>query len=535
MAFCPSLRYGVKGSQHPHGGGGPPPLPDENNVEGFEWLTGKVLERVLAANLLYKNTSDFCVDLDSSNHIFAVENPTGSWMWEMPCFSRLVDLGFFVDCESCAFGGARRKRTSFLVNDKRFKALAKMCPGESDEHQHEPWGLDENNEFNTAKEVEYPIGMCQAYAQVLTAIANEKGISLAASPMNHSIRPYSQVRGRKLPPIIPEYCKVVSILLNSPPTLSNKRTLSHRLGDIPMGQLLRTEAKQGGKSLYVFGIYRSCQSFANIACSLYHPFDFLHTLPDFLVECICMNLTLGPIEVCKRRLAQVTCKWRSLAEKLETQEQKDRSCMPASVRSILCNKRLNLLQCMADDIGWPDKSLFDELRSGFKLVRLAADSGVFKRAVKAPQFTEEELAKRSKFIRPFILGKMNSRSTSENNEELLELTAAEAGEKNWLQGPMSTDCVHKRFGDSWVPVRRFAVQQKAKIRPIDDFSENHVNEAWGCCEAITLHAKEYVVWTVAAFVKHCVFERTVHLRLRDGRELRGPVHDGWAKDDSAVL
>ena len=162
---------------------------------------------------------------------------------------------------------------------------------------------------------------------------------------------------------------------------------------------------------------------------------------------------------------------------------------------------------------------------------LAEDSGVFKRAVKAPQFTEEELAKRSKFVRPFILGKMNNRSTSEYNEELLELTAAEAGDKNWLQGPMSTDSVHERFGDSWIPVRRFAVQQKGKIRPIDDFSENQGNEAWGCCEAITYH----VVWTVAAFVKHCVFERTVHFRLRDGRELRGPVHDGWTKDDSAVL
>ena len=146
------------------------------------------------------------------------------------------------------------------------------------------------------------------------------------------------------------------------------------------------------------------------------------------------------------------------------------------------------------------------------MVGLAADSGVFKRAVKAPQFTEEELAKPSKFNRPFILGKMNSRSTAEYNEGLLELPAAEA---------------HERFGDSWIPVRRFAVQQKGKMRPIDDFSENQVNEAWGCCEALC--------WTVAAFVKHCVFERTVHFRLRDGGELRGPVHDGWAKDDSAVL
>ena len=92
---------------------GPPPLRDENNVEGFDWLKGKVLERVLAANLLYKNTSDFCVDLDSANHIFSVENPTGSWMWEMPCFSKLIDIGLFVDCESCAFGGARRKARLF--------------------------------------------------------------------------------------------------------------------------------------------------------------------------------------------------------------------------------------------------------------------------------------------------------------------------------------------------------------------------------------------------------------------------------------
>ena len=138
------------------------------------------------------------------------------------------------------------------MNDERFEALAKfkMCPGE---HQHEPWGLDDNNEFNTAKEAEYPIGMCQAYAQVLTAIANDKGISLTASPMDHSIRPYSQVRGRKLPPIIPEYGKVVSILLNSPPALSDKKTLSRRLGDIPMGsKLLRTEAKQGGSHCIFF-------------------------------------------------------------------------------------------------------------------------------------------------------------------------------------------------------------------------------------------------------------------------------------------
>ncbi len=77
---------------------GPPPLRDENNVEGFDWLKGKVLEPVLAANLLYKNTSDFCVDLDSANHIFSVENARVRGCGRCPVFQNSLILG----CSSIA-------------------------------------------------------------------------------------------------------------------------------------------------------------------------------------------------------------------------------------------------------------------------------------------------------------------------------------------------------------------------------------------------------------------------------------------------
>ena len=44
----------------------------------------------------------------------------------------------------------------------------------------------------------------------------------------------------------------------------------------------------------------------------------------------------------------------------------------------------------------------------------------------------------------------------------------------------------------WVPVRRFAVVQssqgKRKLRPIDDFSENKVNLAFGCSDKLDLFA-----------------------------------------------
>ena len=79
-----------------------------------------------------------------------------------------------------------------------------------------------------------------------------------------------------MPPLIPEYERVVSILLDTDPSLDSKRKLVVALPNIPAGsKLLRTEAKGGSGAkiftMYVFGVFHGHEKFTTIARSLWHP------------------------------------------------------------------------------------------------------------------------------------------------------------------------------------------------------------------------------------------------------------------------
>ena len=92
------------------------------------------------------------------------------------------------------FGGTRRKKTSLLTNESSFQSLQRFC---DDSHSHEAWGRDENMQFNTAKEAQYPQGFCDEYCKVLAAIINrsnsEVTVESQEQPRDH-FRPFSQPR-----------------------------------------------------------------------------------------------------------------------------------------------------------------------------------------------------------------------------------------------------------------------------------------------------------------------------------------------------
>ena len=105
---------------------------------------------------------------------------------------------------------------------------------------------------------------------------------------------------------------------------------------------------------------------------------------------------------------------------------------------------------------------------------------------KPGHISEDELMAQSKFLRPAIIGKANNAVSSQHESELYDITLKEATEKAWLQGPMEFDDVCKLFGDQWLPVRRFCVEQKGKLRPIDDFCENRLNQVFSSADKISL-------------------------------------------------
>ena len=107
--------------------------------------------RVDGANALYDVLGKLIEELHKRNIPWSIENPTNSLLWELRFFLFAVVHGEWIHCHACAFGGTRKKLTTFLVSDAAtFQPLARLCPGD---HEHEPWGYDYNaGIFNTAKE-----------------------------------------------------------------------------------------------------------------------------------------------------------------------------------------------------------------------------------------------------------------------------------------------------------------------------------------------------------------------------------------------
>ena len=269
-------------------------------------------------------------------------------------------------------------------------------------------------------------------------------------------------------------------------------------------------------------MYRSFDQFVLEAMKLWRPFDNLAQLPDYLIRALREQLTLSPMQVSKLHLQRLQ-KWRSRAKELAPLGEKLQQSMPTHVRKILLCKRTLLLQEMANEINWPDQGFFDELRQGFRLVGCLQPSGVFR-----PGVTAAALMAQSQSLRNLILDGISSGKAGARDVDLFEMTLKEAKEKSWLQGPRSPAEVSRMF-KRWLPVRRFCVQQRGKLRAIDDFRDNLLNTACCVSEKIVLQAIDHVVWSLNVL---CHFYRSrgaFDFVLSTGERLSRVVRPDWAQ------
>ena len=517
----------ARGIPMPDGSAGPQPLRDDNYLLGLPNLGFRDKQRVTAANNLYEKLGLLVETLERLQIPWTIENPTNSFLWDLPYFAFAMAHGTKHDCHACAFGSSRKKLTSFLSNRDEFGALSRFCQDVAP-HEHESWGYDHVNKcFNTAKEAEYPTMMCQQYVRVL-----QKFLDTDLLP-GQSVRrlPQSQPKGRKTPQLIPEFLDVTTCMLESVPALDHKRNLLKAHGPIPAGsRLLRTEADKGRseKVLCVFGIYRSMSQFVECARSLWHPFDELRNLPDRMIKALFSNLTESPHQLTKLR-CQFLRKWASRASILQKAELEVHERMPQHVRRVMEGKRILVMEELAKEMGWPDMQLFSELREGFKLVGTFETTGIFKAGVTLANISEEELEKNTNFLRPAILGRLKNFEDAELQKELFETTMKEAMEKHWLEGPYEVEEIHRQLGDKWLPVRRFGIMQRDKLRPIDNFKESMLNLTFGCYEKVELKAMEHVLWMLVTLARYMRHFGEIKFVLCDGTLLEGHVHPAWNK------
>ena len=103
---------------------------------------------------------------------------------------------------------------------------------------------------------------------------------------------------------------------------------------------------------------------------------------------------------------------------------------------------------------------------------------------------------------------------------MYNITVEEANGKGWLDGPFGPKEVDERLGPIWIPLRRFAVKQKGKLRPIDDCAESRVNDTFTAIEKISLGAMSHIVWAALVLLGHCLHHSRVEVRLSNGEELK---------------
>lgn len=118
-------------------------------------------------------------------------------------------------------------------------------------------------------------------------------------------------------------------------------------------------------------------------------------LPEVVTDVLRENLEMEPAELALIRCRQLA-RWTVRAGQLKFAEKEFKQSLPEHLQVVLKDKKLLLLQEMLEELQYPDKTLVQDIASGFRLMGWQQKTGVFPQCVKRPQFSVETLRKLSR-------------------------------------------------------------------------------------------------------------------------------------------
>ena len=200
----------------------PPPTRNDQFPDGLPMLAPVLQARVAAANQLFALSGRIFRHAIGQGKLVSCENPHRSFFWDTSHWrAQVTGLSYeSTILDHCCFGGRRRKRTLLVHNIPAFRSLAVLCPGESPEHVHAPWGKTAHNRWATSQETAYPLQLCRHMALQVKEQALARGLtplpSSLADPPDHLHRAAQvalgqQPTGRKIPAMVPEFKQIVSV------------------------------------------------------------------------------------------------------------------------------------------------------------------------------------------------------------------------------------------------------------------------------------------------------------------------------------
>eukprot|EP00971_Amphidinium_carterae_P334117 6469214-Amphidinium_carterae.1 len=113
------------------------------------------------------------------------------------------------------------------------------------------------------------------------------------------------------------------------------------------------EREQGTYKLKC-GVWHSVPEFLEVAKGLAHPFDRCELMPEQLRLALANKLTCSPGEVARRRLNVIKSLWQ-LRKELAHKEADSKAKLPQSIKGVLKDRQVHLLQHLLERIGYKDR------------------------------------------------------------------------------------------------------------------------------------------------------------------------------------
>ena len=485
-------------------GKAPGPLRSDKYPWGIPHLAPHDRMKVDKANAVYRSVIELVMYARSKGIKCCIENPWSSYLWQLGPFKQLLTLGFFdVVFQNCMHGGERPKWTRLRTDMPELLQLNRVCPGESANHKHKPWGLAITTEgpvFATAEETQYARELCNNIANCTVESAKAAGFTNAGLNVNPdaSTATVAQLArmtgaaqrsstGKRPAPLVSEFREVIAV--DATDVLK------------PNWKKVRTCAERGasGCERIMVGVLREPEEFIAEALKLRHPVDMELSVPAAIRNNIAWMAECGPTRVAKFRLEAI----RDLAKLVHDNIAADTEALaylsPAQ-RKVLDGKKLVTLGMLAERIKHRDKNIVKEATAGFRITGFQPHSSYFAERIEMPMITEEQLRAAARLNNVALINKTSHSGDAEMDRILWSMTEEEIA-AGWLEGPFyNLRNVEKFIGPDFVLSRRFGLQQGAKVRAIDDFNESNVNLAFGYCDHLQFHDVDVVAAVLNRFM-----------------------------------
>ena len=497
----------------------PQPLRSDEQPLGLDGLAGTDKIKAETANITYDSTCLLVRLCHSYAIAVSLENPENSLFWKIPVVILLLEElgGHMTYFDNCCHGGTRKKGTAWWSTVDWFTCLAARCDGS---HFHEKWNaelVDGKVLFPTHLEAAYPVLLCAR----LAAIAKIKAIDMGAVEIQNLEQqtqhaPSSQhrfllgmlPRGRKFKPLVSEFGQYEKWAVPRPNGPSDEVFLKsfpkgtkiiHRLfhqGVFRVDDGCDTKqhdaccGEHSAHEILTIGVPREAVDFLSRAVQVGHPRAISIHLSDSVKDVLRKNFSGSDYLLAKER-ASCLWKWSKRAKELNSEEMKFHKGLAPHLQHLLKGKRLLLLKEVLEDLGYPDHSLVDEIASGFTLHGWMTESNVFPKETKRPEYTVDMVRNMAKGLNQMIFGQVNGTSDDELARTTWESTLDEI-EKQWVWRDVTSDM------DDVILAKRFGLQQKNKVRVIDDCTIGGYNKAFGTKEKLRVHAIDqlaaYLSW-----------------------------------------